>query len=447
MKHDSDAVLFPPSRANGPCILLNSDLTKHCCWQESMDFVSAASLEIDGCRILLASIYLPCHSKGDGAVTAAIAEIDALLEDRWVAAPWSFLVFGGDANTEVPSQPHIGPACTGGAWSARSEALAKFVAKWNGTWTSTFNNDTCSYTHLHHVHKSTRVIDYVWCSACSGTDFHATTHVAYHLCIKSDHYPIMVDITLKHGGGRKKPRRKIPWKPKCNFADVRVQNRFAALMDHAVCNDEDQDLSVFSSNIRSAMDFSQNFEAPVFVSADQSIRDQLGPLYLAVDEGVTRSPDILLSKHSTGIRNLSSAPRPPSTSKIVLSAPLVMTKTISLASNLFLWMAIFLFVPRIGKGSFALCTLACTMTPTIVSMSKTAALNIYAPSCLVKTASLFRNSLCMKFLPRADENPRQHQGRILFRGELWLACRLVQSVALWRSSNFVSTGTADTAIS
>ena len=53
MKHDSDAVLFPPSRANGPSILLNSDLTKHCCWQESMDFVSAASLEIDGCRIFL----------------------------------------------------------------------------------------------------------------------------------------------------------------------------------------------------------------------------------------------------------------------------------------------------------------------------------------------------------------------------------------------------------
>jgi hypothetical protein len=248
-----------------------------------MDFVSAASLEIDGCRILLASIYLPCHSKGDGAFSAAIAEIDSLLEDRWVAAPWSFLVFGGDANTEVPSQPHFGPACTGGAWSARSEALAKFVAKWNGAWTSTFNNDACSYTHLHHVHKSTRVIDYIWCSTCSGTDFHATTHVAYQLCIKSDHYPIMVDITLKHGGSRKVPRRKIPWKPKCNFADVRVQNRFAALMDHAVYSDEGQDLSVFSSNIRTAMDFSQNFEAPVSVSVGHSIRDQLGPLYLAVD--------------------------------------------------------------------------------------------------------------------------------------------------------------------
>lgn len=249
----SSCVVFSSSTYNSPAIILSNTTAKTCVWHREDENLCAVGLTWHGINTVLISVYLPDSGKPDTLFSDAITVLDNMLDEIWISQPWECMIMGGDANVHVhPVEGVIGAACDGRAWDHRSMMLFQLVAKWGFSWTSTFNTAELesTYTHMSYSTKAISILDYVWIGTNTGTTVSAKCEVMHHQAVCSDHYPIITKILL---GTKHKKKKTAVHRRKCNFQDIRVSNRFAALMTSDSDEAEQQTLETFGNHIVKSM--------------------------------------------------------------------------------------------------------------------------------------------------------------------------------------------------
>jgi endonuclease/exonuclease/phosphatase family metal-dependent hydrolase len=233
-----DLVVFGCSpvkeRIFSPGILVHRRASQHVVWSRHSEHICLVCMHVV-ChdtsetfkRILFASVYLPDCAKSFEVFSDALREVDALLDEVWSSpeTAWDLLLLAGDLNIEIPVTPLTGKAASAQEWNQRSSAVYEFSLKWHLGWEVSLDHD--QYSHINYADKHTSTLDYVLMSSAAGCVASASFRPEIELCHFSDHIPLVGNLTIS---ARRAKRKQRPFKPKLDWKDPLLRNKFAALL-------------------------------------------------------------------------------------------------------------------------------------------------------------------------------------------------------------------------